>query len=67
MIRLLIFLFTGEWKCRDHKWKIIKVVIVTDAYNRRKWIRYVDDAYNRRKWIRYYLQCKKCGDIKIKD
>jgi len=54
MIRLLIFLFTGEWKCFDHKWKIIKEVIVNDTYTRGK-------------WTRYYLQCEKCGDIKIKD
>ena len=48
MIRLLKFLFTGDWHL--HEWKIIK----TDKCH--------NDYYGN--WTRHYCQCTHCGTIK---
>ena len=54
MIRLIKFLFTGDWHL--HEWEIIKEISVWDESKK-------FDKYPAK--YEYVLQCKKCGDIKV--
>jgi hypothetical protein len=53
MLRLLRFLWTGEWHL--HKWRILKEV---DC---------ISTSEDKAEWTRYYLQCEHCGEIKSYD
>lgn len=59
MIRIIKFLITGRWSKCDHEWSIIDryEIDVTRNSEFRK------HTFTRETII---LQCKKCGDVKIK-
>lgn len=48
MLRLLKFLFTGDWHL--HVWQTVDVSPCSD-----------DDG---RRWNRYYCRCKHCGTVR---
>ncbi len=51
MIRLLKFLWTGQWKVCEHKWKIIEKIDMSSIGTRETWKKYVQ-------------QCETCGEMK---